>query len=125
MRVYSTISRVLTLELMRSALRACMNLDPKLCAIMLQELMQKVGVLGHVMPLLFGYDVTHQEADDDAAAASLDHSATQRGPAFLGLSIERSNMQVRCRAMPASLQDERELKGSLQINLKCRLVECE
>ena len=54
----------------------------------------KVGVLGHVMPLLFGYDVTHQEANDDAAAASLDHSAAQRGPAFLGMSIERSNMQV-------------------------------
>lgn len=67
----------------------------------------KVGVLGHVMPLLFGYDVTHQEADDDVAAASLDHSAAQRGPAFLGMSIERSNMQVLgcCSAVSAFRQD--------------------
>jgi len=72
-----------------------------------QGLMMKVGVLGHVMPLLFGYDVTHQEADDDAAAASLDHGVAQRGPAFLGMSIERSNMQVMscCRAVSAFMQD--------------------
>ena len=63
-------------------------------ALLLQELMLKVGVLGHVMPLLFGYDVTHQEEGDDEPVHSLEHSAAQRGPAFLGLSIERSNMQV-------------------------------
>ena len=61
--------------------------------------MLKVGVLGHVMPLLFGYDVTHLEGADDAAAHSLEDSAAQRGPAFLGLSIERSNMQV-CPVLP-------------------------
>ena len=60
--------------------------------------MLKVGVLGHVMPLLFGYDVTHVEAgaaEAAAAAGRWNHGAMQRGPAFLGLSIERSNMQVR------------------------------
>ena len=60
--------------------------------------MLAVGVLGHVMPLLFGYDVTHvDEGAEGAAAGPWDHGATQRGPAFLGLSIERSNMQVRLR----------------------------
>ena len=56
--------------------------------------MLKVGVLGHVMPLLFGYDVTHEGADDDAAVASFDSGAARRGPGFLGLAVERSNMQV-------------------------------
>ena len=60
-----------------------------------QALLLKVGVLGHVMPLLFGYDVTHDdEGGDGVAATDLDASASRRGPGFLGLSIERSNMQV-------------------------------
>lgn len=58
-----------------------------------QALLLKVGILGHVMPLLFGYDVTHDDGDE-AAAMDLDARASQRGPGFLGLSIERSNMQV-------------------------------
>jgi hypothetical protein len=58
-----------------------------------QALLLKVGVLGHVIPLLFGYDVTH-DAGEDAAATDLDASVSRRGPGFLGLSIERSNMQV-------------------------------
>ena len=60
-----------------------------------QALLLKVGVLGHVMPLLFGYDVTHDdEGGDGVAATDLDASASRRGPGFLGLSIERYNMQV-------------------------------
>ena len=64
-----------------------------------QALLLKVGVLGHVMPLLFGYDVTHDddEGADGAAATDLDASASRRGPGFLGLSIERYNMQVELR----------------------------
>ena len=47
------------------------------------------------MPLLFGYDVTHyDEGGDGVVATDLDASASRRGPGFLGLSIERSNMQV-------------------------------
>jgi len=70
-------------------------------------LLLKVGVLGHVMPLLFGYDVTH---DDDeggngvVAATDLDASASRRGPGFLGLSIERSNMQVQSSAALSCLE---------------------
>ena len=45
------------------------------------------------MPLLFGYDVTHDDGEE-AATADLDASSSRRGPGFLGLSIERFNMQV-------------------------------
>lgn len=60
-----------------------------------QELLLRVGVLGHVVPLLFGYDATHDSA---AQPDPFDYSGTQKapGPAFLGLGIQRSNMQVSC-----------------------------
>ena len=45
------------------------------------------------MPLLFGYDATH---DSGAQPDHFDYGGTQKaqGPAFLGLGIQRSNMQV-------------------------------
>jgi hypothetical protein len=67
----------------------------------------RVGVIPHVLPLLFAYDAT-AEADDGQqdgstavaeAAATAGEGATaaaeERGPKFLGLGIVRSNMQVR------------------------------
>ena len=58
-----------------------------------QELLLRVGVLGHLVPLLFGYDATH---DSGAQPDHFDYGGTQKaqGPAFLGLGIQRSNMQV-------------------------------
>ena len=67
--------------------------------------MLQVGVLGYVVPLLFGFDPTH---DGEAGAPSTDASAVaslaavseeaggQRdtGPAYLGLGMSRSNMQA-------------------------------
>lgn len=52
-----------------------------------------VGVLGHVVPLLFGYDATH---DAGSQPDHFDYTGTHKaqGPAFLGLGIQRSNMQV-------------------------------
>lgn len=67
--------------------------------------MLKVGVLGYVVPLLFGFDPTH-EAEASApgpnvsAVASLatvpeeDPSQRDTGPAYLGLGTSRSNMQA-------------------------------
>ena len=66
----------------------------------------EVGVIPHVLPLLFAYDAT-AEADDGeqgsstaaAEAATVGEAAMaaaeERGPKFLGLGIVRSNMQVR------------------------------
>ena len=66
-----------------------------------------VGVIPHVLPLLFAYDAT-AEVDDgeqgggtpaaEAAATAGEGAmaaAEERGPKFLGLGIVRSNMQVR------------------------------
>ncbi|KAL0040215.1 hypothetical protein WJX77_000548 [Trebouxia sp. C0004] len=59
----------------------------------LQELLLRVGVLGHVMPLLFGYDATH---DAGSQPDHFDYTGSHKaqGPAFLGLGIQRSNMQA-------------------------------
>lgn len=45
------------------------------------------------MPLLFGFDATH---DSGGQPDHFDYSGSQKaqGPAFLGLGIQRSNMQV-------------------------------
>lgn len=71
-----------------------------------QELMLKVGVMGYVVPLLFGFDATHEgdlgapSADASAVAALAAAGSAEAnpsrdtGPAFLGLGTERSNMQV-------------------------------
>ena len=70
--------------------------------------MLKVGVLGYVVPLLFGFDPTHEgakagaPAPDASAVASIaaaPEEATggqQRdaGPAYLGLGTSRSNIQA-------------------------------
>ena len=65
----------------------------KIHSLVAQELLLRVGVLGHIVPLLFGYDATH---DSDAQPDHFDYSGSQKaqGPAFLGLGIQRSNMQV-------------------------------
>ncbi|KAL0042756.1 hypothetical protein WJX79_009797 [Trebouxia sp. C0005] len=59
----------------------------------LQELLLRVGVLGHVVPLLFGYDATH---DAGSQPDHFDYTGSHKaqGPAFLGLAIQRSNMQA-------------------------------
>lgn len=67
--------------------------------------MLKVGVLGYVVPLLFGFDATQGDSGAPssdasavaalAAAGSAEQDASRdTGPAFLGLGTERSNMQV-------------------------------
>ena len=67
--------------------------------------MLKVGVLGYVVPLLFGFDPTHDgeagvPSTDASAVASLaavpEEAGIQRdaGPAYLGLGMSRSNMQA-------------------------------
>jgi hypothetical protein len=73
----------------------------------LQELLMRVGVIPHVLPLLFAYDATAEVDDGEQgggtaaaeAAATAGEGATaaaeERGPKFLGLGIVRSNMQVR------------------------------
>lgn len=60
---------------------------------MLQELLLRVGVLGHVLPLLFGFDPTQ---DPQAQPDYFDYTGSQRshGVAFIDLSMQRSNMQV-------------------------------
>lgn len=60
-----------------------------------QELLLQQGVLGHVIPLLLGFDTTHEEGNHGGQPAfDLAESSQARGPAFLGLGIERTNMQV-------------------------------
>jgi len=60
------------------------------------------GVLGHVVPLLLGYDTTHQEGQAGQPAFDFGGNSVERGPAFLGLGVERSNMQV-CTPPPPSI----------------------
>ncbi|KAK9809260.1 hypothetical protein WJX72_012293 [[Myrmecia] bisecta] len=66
----------------------------------LQRLLLQTGVLGHVVPLLFGYDTTHEEGTAQQAQQAeqpvFDFAGAERrhGPGFLGLGIERANMQA-------------------------------
>lgn len=55
----------------------------------------KQSVLGHVVPLMLAYDTTH-ESGKAGGQPSFDFAgdANDRGPAFLGLGIERANMQA-------------------------------
>lgn len=52
-----------------------------------------MGALGHIVPLLFGFDATH---DSGGQPDHFDYSGSQKaqGPAFLRLGIQRKNMQV-------------------------------
>lgn len=63
------------------------------CDMFVQELLLRVGVLGHVVPLLFGFDPTQ---DPKAQPDHFDYTGTQRthGAAFRDLGMQRSNMQV-------------------------------
>ena len=67
--------------------------------------MLKVGLLGYVVPLLFGFDPTHESMAgvpqaDASAVASLAAAPAEvlsqhdAGPAYLGLGTSRSNMQA-------------------------------
>ena len=53
-------------------------------------------MLGYVVPLLLGYDTTYtpggEEANQPQFYATSD--SQEKGPAFLGLGFERSNIQV-------------------------------
>lgn len=66
----------------------------------------RVGVIPHVLPLLFTYDATAEADDGEQGGSTAAAEATmvgegamaaaeERGPKFLGLGIVRSNMQVR------------------------------
>ena len=59
-----------------------------------QNLLLKEGVLAYVMPLLLGYDTTLEDKEGGQPAFDASTDASQVGPKFLGLGIERSNMQV-------------------------------
>ena len=61
----------------------------------LQTLLLKEGVLGYVIPLLLGYDTTLEEQEGSQPAFEIGADAAKIGPQFLGLGIERSNMQAR------------------------------
>lgn len=56
--------------------------------------MLRVGILGYVVPLLFGFDTTHDEDGPLQPPFDSTDAPALRGPAFLGLGVERSNMQV-------------------------------
>jgi hypothetical protein len=56
----------------------------------LQTTLLDSGALPHIIPLLFGYDATHQE---DAPQQDSGDNVT-RGPSFLGLGVERATVQV-------------------------------
>ena len=52
-----------------------------------------------MVPLLLVYDTTHEDGSEGGQPVfDFAGEATQRGPAFLGLGIERSNMQARPRS---------------------------
>lgn len=67
----------------------------KLSLISAQTLLLKEGVLAYVIPLLLGYDTTLEEKEGGQPAFDASTDESQIGPKFLGLGIERSNMQVR------------------------------
>ena len=59
-----------------------------------QDLLMRVRIIPHVLPLLFAYDATAEPAEGTVDGSS-GSSPEKRGPKFLGLGIVRSNMQVR------------------------------
>lgn len=53
------------------------------------------GVLGYLVPLLLAYDTTYEgKQDENQPKFELVSDSQEKGPAFLGLGFERSNMQV-------------------------------
>ena len=62
----------------------------------LQELLLRLGVLGHLIPLLLAYDATQEESSAEGDQPSFDFAGdgAARGPAYLGLGVERGNMQA-------------------------------
>lgn len=53
------------------------------------------GVLGYLMPLLLAYDTTYDSKEEkDQPRFDTASDRQEKGPAFLGLGFERSNMQV-------------------------------
>lgn len=84
----------------------------------LQELLLRVGALGHIVPLLFGYDATH---DAGSHPDHFDYTGTHKaqGPAFLGLGIQRSNMQVQS---PENVQDRLQTLGCTYLD--CNFMRC-
>ena len=60
----------------------------------LQTLLLKEGVLAYVIPLLLAYDTTLEDKEGGQPAFDASTDESQIGPKFLGLGIERSNMQV-------------------------------
>lgn len=79
----------------------------QMCALAdLQAMLLQQGVLGYLVPLLLGYDSTLSEesGSEEAATAQLvaADSAAEAGrkvSMYLGLSMQRSNMQVGRRCM--------------------------
>ena len=67
--------------------------------------MLKVGVLGHVMPLLFSFDATFEEGDTQLPLVT----AARTGPSLTELASERPTMQV----IPTNLFDTGRPQTSL------------
>lgn len=98
----SDIVRACSLERAAAAVDAALQAIIQMCALAeLQELMLQQGVLGYLVPLLLGYDSTlgEESAGEEAASAQLLAEEGAGGPqrevaAYLGLSMQRTNMQV-------------------------------
>ena len=98
----SDIVRACTLDRAASAVDAALHAIIQMSASAeLQSLLLEQGVLGYVVPLLLRYDSTLSEssAGEEAAFAQLlaaegTHGVQGRVAAYLGLSVQRTNMQV-------------------------------
>lgn len=103
----SDIVRACALERAASAVDAALQAIMQMCALAdLQAMLLQQGVLGYLVPLLLGYDSTLSEesGSEEAATAQLvaADSAAEAGrkvSMYLGLSMQRSNMQVGRRCM--------------------------
>ena len=82
------------------------------------------SVLGHLVPLLLAYDTTHEEGSQGGQPAfDLEGDSAERGPAFLGLGIERTNMQVALPTMVLERTSSKYMPSNIS-KLLCRGVRC-
>ena len=91
------------MERAASAVDAALHAIIQMCqSAELQDVLLQQGALGYLVPLLLCYDSTlaQESAGEEAASAQLlagDCMPSGQGvAAYLSLSMQRSNMQVRC-----------------------------
>ncbi|KAK9868448.1 hypothetical protein WJX84_004951 [Apatococcus fuscideae] len=85
------IVRCCSLERATSAVDAALlSIIQMAASAQLQGLILKVGVLGHVMPLLFSFDATFEEGDTQLPLVT----AARTGPSLTELASERPTMQA-------------------------------